>query len=316
MNRKLISVISPCFNEGENVRSCYEIVKALFEDELSEYDREHIFCDNASSDDTVSILREIAAEDRCVKVILNSRNFGPFRSTFNAMLRSKGDAVLTMLASDLQDPPELLPVFVQKWEEGYHVIYGIRKVRQELFLITAARKTFYYLVNRFSDFYIPPNVGEFQLIDRKVLEILGQFDDYYPYIRGMIAGCGFNAIGIEYTWRSRRQGLSKNSLSDLIDQGLNGIISTSNVPVRICLLFGFLLSGLSIAYSLIQLSINVIYFREPASPGIATLIVALFFFSGVQLFFLGLIGEYISAIHSQVRKRPLVIERERINFDE
>jgi polyisoprenyl-phosphate glycosyltransferase len=314
-SRKLISVVTPCFNEGENVRTCYEAVKSLFDAELADCDREHIFCDNASKDNTVEILREIAASDRSVKVIVNSRNFGPFRSTFNGILHSSGDAVMTMLAADLQDPPELLPIFVRKWEEGFKVVYGIRKVREENRFVAAARRMFYRVVNRFSEFHIPENVGEFQLVDRVVVDHLRDFEDHYPYIRGMIASCGFPAVGIDYTWRARRRGLSKNSLYNLIDQALNGITSTSHVPLRLCLLAGFLLAGLSVLYAILQLVINLLFFRQLSSPGIATLIVSVFFFSGVQIFLIGLLGEYIGATHSQVRKRPLTITQEKINFD-
>ena len=180
--------------------------------------------------------------------------------------------------------------------------------------MSLTRKIYYRLVDKFADISIPPDVGEFQLIDRVVVEALRKFDDYYPYIRGMIASCGFRAAGIEYTWQSRKKSVSKNRLYHLIDQGLNGMISFANVPLRLCMLLGFLLAVLSVAYAFIQLGINVIWFRKVSLPGMATLIVALFFFMGIQLFYLGVLGEYIGAIHSQVRKKPLVIERERINF--
>lgn len=313
---KIISVITPCYNEQDNVRECREAVKRIFAEKLPEYDYEHIFCDNASRDDTAVILRELAAQDRRVKVILNSRNFGPFRSTFNGLMHASGDAVVVQLAADLQDPPEVIVDFVRKWEDGYQVVYGIREKREECYLIEFARKLYYRLVNRFAEFYIPPDVGEFQLIDRMVVEALRRFDDYYPYIRGMIANCGFRSKGIAYLWRGRRRGVSKNSLYNLLDQALNGLISFTNVPLRLCLLFGFFLAAVSVLYALIQLALNIIWFRTFVPPGIATLIVALFFFSGVQLFFLGVVGEYISAVHAQVRKKPLVIERERINFDD
>ncbi len=274
--RKLISVLTPCLNESTNVRDCHLAVRRLFETALADYDYEHIFCDNASTDDTVDILRGLAREDRRVKVIVNARNFGPFRSAFNGLLSAGGDAVVVFLAADLQDPPELI-----------------------VDLVAA----------------LPPDVGEFKLIDRVIVEALRGFDDYYPYIRGMIASCGFRSTGIDYTWVARRKGFSKNRWYHLVDQGLNGIISFSNVPMRICLATGFLLSGASMAYALIQLLINLVYFRELAPAGTATLIVALFFFSGVQLLFLGIVGEYVMAIHSQVRRRPVVIERERVNFE-
>jgi polyisoprenyl-phosphate glycosyltransferase len=313
--RKLISVLTPCLNESANVRDCSLAVRRLFETALPEYDYEHVFCDNASTDDTVAILRELARADPRVKIIVNARNFGPFRSAFNGLLAARGDAVVVFLAADLQDPPALIGEFVRRWESGYEVVYGVRRRREESRLLAFLRRVYYRVVNQFASTTIPPDVGEFQLIDRVVVEALRGFDDYYPYIRGMIASCGFRSSGIDYTWVARRKGRSKNRWYHLIDQGLNGIISFSNVPMRICLATGFLLSVASLGYALIQLLINLIFFRKLAPAGTPTLIVALFFFSGVQLLFLGIVGEYVMAIHSQVRRRPLVVERERVNFE-
>jgi len=313
--KKMISIVTPCYNEEENIRDCYGAVREVFETRLAGYDFEHIFCDNASTDRTVAILKELAREDGRVKIIVNSRNFGPFRSTFNGLLNTKGDAVVVLLAADLQDPPALIPDFVRKWEEGYQIVYGIREKREENPVMAYARKIYYRLIRRFADVDIPPDVGEFQLIDRVVVEALRGFDDYYPFIRGMIASCGFRSVGLPYVWGRRRKGFSKNRLYHLVDQGLNGLISFTNIPLRLCMFFGFFLAVLSITYAVVQLVVNLIFFRTFAPPGIATLIVGLFFFSGVQLFFLGFLGEYIGAIHFQVRKRPLVIERERINFE-
>lgn len=313
--RKLITVLTPCLNESANVRDCSLAVRRLFETALPEYDYEHVFCDNASTDDTVAILRELARADPRVKIIVNARNFGPFRSAFNGLLAARGDAVVVFLAADLQDPPALIAEFVRRWESGYEVVYGVRRRREESRLLAFLRRVYYRVVNQFASTTIPPDVGEFQLIDRVVVEALRGFDDYYPYIRGMIASCGFRSTGIDYTWVARRKGRSKNRWYHLIDQGLNGIISFSNVPMRICLATGFLLSVASMGYALIQLLINVIFFRKFAPAGTPTLIVALFFFSGVQLLFLGIVGEYVTAIHSQVRRRPLVVERERVNFE-
>jgi glycosyltransferase involved in cell wall biosynthesis len=312
---RCVSILTPCFNEGVNVRDCHAAVRALFDGPLRDYDFEHVFCDNASTDDTVAILREMAAAEPRVRVIVNARNFGPFRSAFNGLLSTRGDGVVVFLAADLQDPPELIVDFVRRWEQGFEVVYGVRKSREESAMRVLARKVYYRAVNKFASTTIPPDVGEFQFIDRKVVEALRQFDDYYPYIRGMIASCGFRATGVDYTWVARKRGLSKNRWYHLVDQGLNGMISFSNVPMRIALAVGFGLSGLSLLYAFVQLSINVIFLGQLVSPGIATLIVAIFFFAGVQLFFLGVVGEYVMAIHSQVRRRPLVIERERINFD-
>ena len=179
----------------------------------------------------------------------------------------------------------------------------------------SVRRIYYRLVRRMANIDIPVDVGEFQLVDRKVVEALCRCDDYYPYVRGMIAACGFRSTGVPYTWKARRRGLSSNRLYDLVDQGLNGLISFSNVPLRLCMFVGFLVSMLSFLYGLVALVLNLVYYRELAPPGVPTLIVALFFFFGFQLLLFGLLGEYISAIHSQVRKRPLVVERERINFD-
>jgi glycosyltransferase involved in cell wall biosynthesis len=314
MASKLLSIITPVYNEQENVVDCYETVRRILTEQLPEYDYEHIFCDNASTDQTVNVLRDLAGKDSRVKVICNARNVGPFCSTFNGLMSSSGDAVVVLLAVDLQDPPELIPQFVRRWEEGYEVVYGIRKVREEGFLLRNVRRLYYWTVSKFADISIPLNVGEFQLIDRQVVDALRQFDDYYPYIRGMIASCGFRRSGIEYTWKARKRGFSKNRLYHLVDQGLNGIISFTKVPLRLCLFAGFLLSGLSIAYAIFSFFYHLFSHGQITAPGIPTLITAIFFFSGLQLFFFGILGEYISAIHAQVRKRPLVIERERINF--
>ncbi len=314
--RPLISIVTPCFNEEENIHDCHDAVRALFEGELRDYDFEHIFCDNNSADRTVAILKSIAARDRRVKIIVNSRNFGPFCSNFNGILSTRGDAVLTFLPADLQDPPEMIPEMVRRWREGHEVVYGIRRKREEGTLLRSVRQAYYRLLSKFASIDIPVDVGEFQLVDRAVVEALRGFDDYYPYIRGMIANCGFRSTGVAYTWRARAKGMSKNRLFHLVDQGLNGLISFTKVPMRICLFFGSALATASLVYAFASLAINLAYYREVAPPGIATLIVAVFFFAGLQLFFFGVLGEYIAAIHAQVRKRPLVIERERVNFDD
>src|SRR5262249_31178168 len=187
--KKKISIVSPCFNEENNVQACYEAVRALFYGPLAAYEREHIFADNASTDRTVEILRCLAAGDPSVKVVINARNFGLFRSTFNALRYATGDATLVMLPVDLQDPPDILPEFVKLWEHGYEVIAGERSERQENLLMRAGRHLFYTLVNKLSSFEIPKDVGEFQLIDDKVLKAVLDHHDHYPYIRGIIAAC-------------------------------------------------------------------------------------------------------------------------------
>jgi glycosyltransferase involved in cell wall biosynthesis len=311
--RKRISVVTPCFNEQDNIAECAEAVRRVFARDLPGYDFEHIFCDNASNDGTPDALRALAARDPRVRVILNARNFGPFRSAFNGILSTTGDAVLLMLAADLQDPPDLLPQFVKLWEQGNEVVCGVRQVREEGWLMRTVRRAYYWAVSKFADIKIPRNAAEFQLVDRKVIDALRRCDDYYPYIRGLVANCGFRWVAVDYTWRPRRRGFSKNRLYHLIDQGLNGLISFSNMPMRLCMLVGFLLSAASIIYAAFTVGFHLLH-SGSAPAGIPTLIAALFLFSGVQMFFFGVLGEYISAIHFQVRRRPLVIERERINF--
>ena len=309
-----ISVITPCFNEESNLDDCHRALSEVFAKNLADYRLEHIFCDNASSDRSVEILREMAKRDPNVKVILNARNYGPFRSTFNGLRHASGDAIVVLFAADLQDPPELIVDFVARWRAGYEVVYGIRSRREERVIMRIARRTYYRLVSRLAGIDIPPDVGEFQLIDRAVLQALLQHDDYYPYIRGMIANCGFRATGIPYAWRARRKGISKNRLYHLIDQGLNGLISFTNLPMRLAMFAGFAIALASFLFAVLTIAATLIAGGELTVPGIPTLIVALFFFGGVQLMFLGIIGEYVSAIHLQVRKRPLVVERETINL--
>jgi glycosyltransferase involved in cell wall biosynthesis len=311
---KTISIVTPCYNEEENVRDCYEAVRQLFNQELAGYQREHVFCDNASNDDTLQILRTIAAEDRAVRVIVNARNFGPLKNTFNGVMASSGDAVLLFLPADLQDPPELIPQFVKLWEAGNEIVYGIRATREEGWLMRNLRNAYYRLLTRFSEFLVPPGVGDFQLVDRRVVENMRKVHDGYPFMRMMTFECGGRAIGIPYTWRARKKGFSKNKATALIDQGLNGLISFTNAPLRLGLFAGFVLSFLSLFYALVNLVIGLVRYQRIAEPGIMTLIVAIFFFGGVQLFFMGMIGEYILAIHGQVRNKPVVFERERINF--
>lgn len=313
--KPLISVVTPCYNEQENVNECYEAIRQTFERDLPGYDLEHIFCDNDSRDRTVAILRAIAARDPRVKVIVNARNFGLFRSMFNGLMHTRGDAVVVLFPADLQDPAELIPRFVERWREGFEVVYGIKATREEGVFLRTARRLYYRLVNRFAEFEIPVDVSEFQLVDRRVVDALRRFDDDYPYLRGMIASCGFRATGIPYTWAARKRGVTKHNLPRLIDQGLNGLISFTKLPLRLGMALGLALMTLSIGWGLVRLGWNVVAGRDAFVPGVPALIAAVVFFAGLQLFFFGVLGEYIAAIHFQVRRRPLVVERELINFD-
>lgn len=312
---KRISIITPVLNEEDNLLACHETVAALFGPggPLSQYEREHIFADNASSDATPAMLRKLAAEDPCTKVIFNSRNFGFFRSNFNALRYATGDAVIVFLPADMQDPPELIPEMVKLWEGGYEVVAGERANRQETWALRTSRRLFYRIVNTISEFSIPENVGEFQLIDRRVWHAVVAHDDQYPYIRGIIASVGFRRIILPYTWRARKRGISKNNFFQLVDQALNGIFSFTSIPLRLASFMGFIIAALAMLYAVFSALLGLI---DPglAPKGTMTVIVALFFFSGVQLMFIGMLGEYVTAIHAQVRRGPMLVERERLNI--
>lgn len=311
---KTISVVTPCYNEEAGIRECVDTLAAIFAAELPGYRLEHIICDNCSTDSTSAILREIAAATPHVKVILNSRNFGVLKNTFNGVMSARGDAVLLFLPADLQDPPELIVEFVKLWEQGYEIVYGIRAERQENLVLRSARKLYYQLLSRLTYVDYPPDVGDFQLVDRKVHQAILQVQDAQPFMRLMTFDAGFRAVGVPYTWLRRKYGKSRNRLGAMFDQGLNGIISYSGAPLRLALWLGLGVSMLSILYSIIIFALATFNLIDPPQ-GIATIIVALFFFGGTQLFFLGVLGEYILAIYNQVRRRPLVVERERLNFD-
>jgi len=312
---KIISIIAPCFNEKDNIYLFYNKVKSIFNDKLKNYEYEVIVVDDCSNDGSIEILEEIAKKDKNFKVILNSRNYGVQVSTFNAIKYVNGDALIPMLPVDMQDTPELIVDFIKKWEEGFDIVYGIKKKREENFILVMLRNIYYKLITKISNESIPPYVGEFQLIDKKIYKELLNFDDYYPYTRGLIATLSSNSCGIDYVWKKRVSGQSKMNLLKLFDMAINGIISFSNFPIRIFTVFGILLTFLSFTFIIIQILSHLLIDGRMETPGISTLIVAFFFFSGVQLLFLGVVGEYVSAIHSQVRKsKKKVVERKKINL--
>ena len=311
---KTISVITPCYNEEVNVEICAAELKKVME-QLPGYDYEHIFADNASTDSTLIKLREMAAKDKHIKVISNSRNVGPFRNMWNGMKSASGDVVIPQLAADLQDPPSVIPEFVKNWEAGFLVTYGVRAKREEALIMRMARGIYYRIIKKFAAAVIPLNSGEFLLADKKVIDSILAVDDQYPYIRGLIAQTGVKSTSVSYTWVKRERGKSKNNFIALIDQAINGFVSTSRVPARLALLGGFILSFLGVAYALFTI-IMAITSSGSAPVGIPTIIVGIFLMGGVQLLFLGLIGEYILSIHGQVRRTPPMFEIERINFKE
>jgi glycosyltransferase involved in cell wall biosynthesis len=309
---KLISVVSGCYNEEENVRECYEQVKKIFR-EIGRYRYEHIFIDNASKDKTVAILREIAAQDKNVKIIVNARNFGAVRSPYHAMLHARGDAVIG-LASDLQDPPELIKEFVKKWEEGFLVVIAVKADSEESQVFFAIRKAYYELVSRLAEIELTKNTTGFGLYDRRFVDILAEIDDPYPYFRGLVSEIGFPVAKIPYHQPVRKRGITSNNFYRLYDVAMLGITNHSKVPLRLATMVGFAVSFVSLCVAMAYLFLKLLFWDE-FSLGLAPLVIGLFFFGSVQLFFIGILGEYIGAIHTQVQKRPHVVEMERINFE-
>ena len=313
--KKKISLICPCYNEEESLELFIEKIKKIFSESLTNYDYELIFVDDNSKDKSESILRRISQSEKNYKVIFNAKNYGPLKSCFNALKYCTGDAIVPMLPVDMQDPPDLLNEFVKKWEEGFDVVYGIKKDRDENWFYKRIRNFYYLLVAKISNTKIPPYVGEYQLIDKKINNLLKEFDDFYPYTRGIIASLSSNTASVNYIWQRRKTGKSNMNIMKLIDLGLNGIISFSNLPIRIFTLIGFAISLLSFLFIVIQI-LTYFFTDRMLIPGISILIVAIFFFSGLQFLFFGILGEYIYAIHGQVRRPPkYVIEKEKINID-
>jgi polyisoprenyl-phosphate glycosyltransferase len=308
-----LTLVSGCFNEEENIPELYERVTRVMREQLPEYDYEYILADNASTDKTVEVLREIASRDRRIKVIVNNRNFGPVRSGYNALLNSYGDAVIA-LASDLQDPPELIPDFVRKWREGYEIVLAQKTKSEEFPLFYMLRSAYYYVVDRLSEVPLIKNVTGFGLYDQRVIEAVRRINDPYPYFRGLICELGYNVALIPFTQPVRKRGISKNNFYTLYDLAMLGITNHSKVPLRIATFSGFCVGALSLLIALIYLVYKLLFWSS-FQLGSAPMIVGLFFFAAVQLLAIGLLGEYIGSIHTQILHRPPVIERERINFD-
>lgn len=308
----LISIMTACYNEEENIQGIYEAVKKEFE-ALPKYTYEHIFIDNASTDNTVTILKSIAKNDPNVKVIVNTRNFGHIRSPFYGLLQAKGDAIISIVA-DFQDPVDMIPQFLQKWEEGFKVVVGVKISAAGNPLIAKMRRLCYHFFSKLTDVKQIKNFTGFGLYDKQVIQILKTFNDPYPYFRGLIAEIGFDVAEIPYHQPQRSHGKTKNNFFTLYDMSILALTSYSKMPLRFSFFAGFLLSGLSLLIAIIYLILKLFFWQE-FTFGLAPLLIGIFFFSSVQLLFIGILGEYISTIHTYVQHRPLVIEKERINFD-
>lgn len=308
-----LSIITPCFNEEGNVDACAREVARVMREMLPQWDYEHIFCDNASTDTTLERLRALASDDARIKVIGNSRNIGPFRNMANGLRHVTGDFVVPMIPADRQDPPSVIPEMVKLMAPDIDVVYGVRTKRREGVFVRIARSIYYRLVRSGGGATPPAHAGEFLLARREVIDAVMKVAGEYPYIRGLIAKTSPRYATVAYAWAPRKVGRSKNSMPDLVDQALNGVVSTVKTPMRWALFLGMILAAVGVTVGLIDL-VLFLAGGTTAEQGIPTLIVATFLFGGVNLFFLGLIGEYILSIHSHVRPDPPMFERERINL--
>ncbi len=313
MNKQLISVIIPCYNEEQNVETMYSTIKQIFE-EINLYEHEIIFIDNNSTDSTLIILKNLASKDIRLKIIANARNFGHIRSPYYGLLQSRGDAVI-LLAADFQDPPEMIKTFLENWEKGYKIVIGVKNKSKENKIMFFLRKVFYRLISSISESEQIENFTGFGLYDKQFIDVIREFNDPYPYFRGQVSEYGFAKLEIPFVQPRREKGETKNNFYTLYDIAMLGFINHSKLPLRLSSFIGFGISSLSI-FIAFGYFIYKLLFWDSFQIGIAPLVIGIFFFSGIQLFFLGIIGEYIGAIFTQVKKRPLVIEAERINFEE
>lgn len=310
---KKISIVTGCYNEHGNIQELYDRLILVFR-QFPDYTYEIIVADNCSTDGTRDLLREIASRDISLKVIFNSNNFGPIRSGYNAFLHATGDAVVLMSA-DLQDPPEIVAEFIRKWEEGYQVVAGVKSGTQESLLVSALRRAYYKLLSKFSETeHVIQGFTGFGLYDRKFMDAVRKFHDPVPYFRGFVGEIGFRRAEVEFTQPQRKHGRSKHSFISLYSYAITGFVNHSKLPLRLATLSGFCLAGLNLFVAFVYLVYKLIYW-DTFSVGIAPIVIGLFFFSAVQLIFIGIVGEYIGEILTQVKNRPLAIVDETINFD-
>ena len=292
-DKKIVSVVTPCFNEEDSILNCYEVVKEIFKD-LKNVDYEHIFSDNSSTDSTQKILKKIAKEDSNIKVLINSHNVGPFVNNYNALSYATGDYVLIFLPADLQDPPYLIPEMLAKIENGYEIVLGIRNTRLENFFLKLMRTIFYRLMNIFSSHKVPVGAGEFMMITKKIHQIILDSDNDIPYIRGIVAQLNFPKTEIKYTWDKRKFGQSKNSFSDLMDQAINAFIMMSFKPIRFFLYLGALM---------FTTSFSLLVFNMVKSTEIELILIyCILTIVSFLVFAVGLLGEYLLSINNKVNK--------------
>jgi len=310
---KKISIMTPCFNEEGNVHELIERIRKVMEGEFTHYEYEHLLIDNASTDNTVAILKELAHQDKRIKIIINSRNFGHIKSPAYGLFQATGDAVISMV-SDLQDPPELIPELIRKWEAGADMVLAIRKSSQENKMMYKVRELYYTLLQKLSEVKIYKNFTGFGLYDQKVIKALKSINDPYPFLRGMISEVGYTVDTIQYDQPIRLHGVTKNNFYTLYDIGVLGILNYSKIPLRLAIFSSIIIAIVSILTGFGYLIAKLIYW-DTMSLGVAPLLIGASFSFSVLLFFIGIIGEYIGMIYTQVLNRPLVFEKERVNFD-
>ena len=309
--KKLISICIPVYNEEANIRPLLAELEALADSE-SAYDFEFIFTDNCSTDNTYSVIAEKAMDDSRIRALRFTRNFGFQKSILTNYLEARGDAAV-QIDADLQDPPALISEFLRAWEDGYKVVYGIRRKRKEASLLTAARKVYYRTISWLSETDVPPDAGDFRLIDREILDHLGSVSEQTPYLRGTISNLGYSQTGIPYDRESRKSGLSKFSLFALIEFGIDGITSQTVRPLRMITLFGFTICLATFIVSLVYLTLALLS-PTNESPGFTTIVILVLASIGINAFFLGLLGEYIGRIFNNTRGLPVTIIEERVGY--
>lgn len=303
--KRLISICVPVFNEEGNIEPLYEALLPIIAEASASYDFEIIFTDNHSKDGTFQDLERLVARDTRVRALRFSRNFGFQRSILTAYLAARGDAAV-QIDCDLQDPPFLILEFIRRWEQGYYVVYGIRKSRREAWWMNAIRKVFYRLIDSLSEDELPLDAGDFRLVDRRILDELRRLDDSQPYLRGTIATLGFNQVGVAYERSERLRGKSKFSFTELIGLALDGILNHSVVPLRIATYLGLAISVATLL-AIVGYLVGRILFGQNWPPGFASIVVLILGSLSLNALFLGIIGEYLGRIYRQVKKQSLTI---------
>ena len=312
-DRKMVSVIVPMYNEVENVKPLLDRLGPVADGLADRYDFEFLFVDDGSSDGTFELLEGLAPKDDRIRILRLSRNFGFQRAIITGLLQCRGDAAI-QIDADLQDPPELLPEFLELWEAGNDVVYGVRRGRKEGIMQNFSRRAFYRVINVLSEDHLPPDAGDFRLVSRRVLKALEEVDDYHPYLRGAIASFGFNQVGIPYDRSKRERGESKLRLRKMISLGADGILFHSVIPLRIAMWIGIIMTLIM----LVGIGIYVYggtVLNDELPPGLATTVVLLMTSIILNALFLGIIGAYVGRIYQQVKRRPFTIVAERVGYD-